>query len=241
MYDSSNFVDWWVVMREKLSICENHNEILKIIENEAISLGFNNFAYAVRTTAPFTRPKTHILGNYPNEWVERYQAKNYGSHDPSIERSVRLKQLVVWDKNLHTENPQLFSEANDWGLKYGVTLTTRGVDNTLQVLSFSRNYGVITKKEEPILNLKLKCLLDLTHEKMCHVNTYHFGRVEIILSPREKEILQWTADGKSASEISLILGITVHTVNFHLKNLQQKLDANNKTASAARAVALGLI
>lgn len=228
-------------MNEKISNCSNYGEILKIIDVEASSLGFNNFAYAVRTTAPFSRPRTCILGNYPQDWVERYQAKNYGSHDPSIERGVKLKQLVVWDKSLHAESPQLFSEANEWGLKYGATFTTRGFDNTYQILSFARSYDAISKNEEPILNLTLKCLLDLSYDRMCEVNSHPLGGEKILLSPREKEILQWTADGKSASEISIILGITVHTINFHMKNIQHKLGANNKTASAARAIALGLI
>ncbi|GHC38834.1 autoinducer binding domain-containing protein [Aidingimonas halophila] len=241
MNNQRGFVDWWVMMSEKIAACESHDEILDFIGIEAASLGFNNYAYAIRTTEPFTRPKTYILGSYPNEWIKRYHAKNYGPHDPTIELGIRRKKLILWDRKVHKENPQLFGEANEWGLKYGATFTTKGVDNTLQVLSFSRKHEDISKKEEPIINLTLKCLLDICYDKMREINVHPFYDFEITLSPREKEILQWTADGKSASEISIILGITIHTVNFHLKNIQKKMGVNNKTASVARAVALSLI
>ncbi|MGV5212232.1 LuxR C-terminal-related transcriptional regulator, partial [Pseudomonas aeruginosa] len=63
----------------------------------------------------------------------------------------------------------------------------------------------------------------------------------VCLSHREREILQWTADGKSSGEIAIILSISESTVNFHHKNIQKKFDAPNKTLAAAYAAALGLI
>ncbi|EOX9901251.1 LuxR C-terminal-related transcriptional regulator, partial [Pseudomonas aeruginosa] len=57
----------------------------------------------------------------------------------------------------------------------------------------------------------------------------------VCLSHREREILQWTADGKSSGEIAIILSISESTVNFHHKNIQKKFDAPNKTLAAAYA------
>ncbi len=51
----------------------------------------------------------------------------------------------------------------------------------------------------------------------------------IRLTLREKEILLWTAEGKTSWEISLILNIAERTVTFHVQNSIQKL--NVATAS----------
>lgn len=43
------------------------------------------------------------------------------------------------------------------------------------------------------------------------------------LTPREEEIMRWVAEGKTNWEISIILGVSLNTVKFHLKNVYQKL------------------
>jgi LuxR family transcriptional regulator len=59
------------------------------------------------------------------------------------------------------------------------------------------------------------------------------------LTLREREVMQWTADGKSAQDIADILVLSKSVVDFHLKNSIKKLDSSNKTAAVARAVLLG--
>ena len=61
------------------------------------------------------------------------------------------------------------------------------------------------------------------------------------LTLREREVLAWTADGKTAYEIGMIFGIAERTVKFHLQNAVVKLDAMNKTHAATKAAMLGLL
>ncbi len=61
------------------------------------------------------------------------------------------------------------------------------------------------------------------------------------LSPREKEILKWLKAGKSSWDISIILDITERTVNFHINNVKQKLNAVSRAQAVAIAMGLGLI
>lgn len=61
------------------------------------------------------------------------------------------------------------------------------------------------------------------------------------LTNREMEVLRWTALGKTSDEIARILGISINTVNFHLKNAISKLRTVNKTAAVYRATILGLL
>jgi len=63
----------------------------------------------------------------------------------------------------------------------------------------------------------------------------------VILSPREIEVLQWLKVGKSSWDISEILHISERTVNFHIRNIMQKLDAVNRTQAVAVAIETGLL
>ena len=66
-------------------------------------------------------------------------------------------------------------------------------------------------------------------------------RCQPVLSLREREVLEWTACGKTSEEISRILELSVSAVNFHVKNLLCKLQCCNKTAAVARAALLGML
>jgi two-component system NarL family response regulator len=61
------------------------------------------------------------------------------------------------------------------------------------------------------------------------------------LSPREVEVLQWVAAGKSNKEIGAQLYIAEGTVKTHVKNLLEKLEVVGRTAAIREAVHRGLV
>ncbi|MNJ00010.1 Regulatory protein SdiA [compost metagenome] len=63
----------------------------------------------------------------------------------------------------------------------------------------------------------------------------------INLSPREKEILLWGADGKTSEEIAIILGLSQDAINFHHKKIQRKLNTTNRAQAIAHAIVKGYI
>ena len=52
------------------------------------------------------------------------------------------------------------------------------------------------------------------------------------LTPREREVMQWLAEGKSNEEIGLILGISAHTVKNHLDKIFKKLGVDSRHAAS---------
>jgi DNA-binding CsgD family transcriptional regulator len=61
------------------------------------------------------------------------------------------------------------------------------------------------------------------------------------LSPREREVLWWAAEGKSAQEIGEILNIAKRTVDEHTQKAIRKLGAANRTQAVATALRRKLI
>lgn len=60
------------------------------------------------------------------------------------------------------------------------------------------------------------------------------------LTVREIEILKWTAEGKTAADIAIILSMKERTVHFHVANAVQKMGACNKTAAVVQAALSGM-
>lgn len=63
----------------------------------------------------------------------------------------------------------------------------------------------------------------------------------VILTPKEREILELLARALSNKEIALALGVGEVTVKWHLKNLFGKLDASSRKHAVRRALMLGLL
>jgi two-component system nitrate/nitrite response regulator NarP len=53
------------------------------------------------------------------------------------------------------------------------------------------------------------------------------------LTVRERELLAALADGWSNLQIAARIGISRNTVKYHLKNLYDKLDVNNRAMAVA--------
>jgi LuxR family maltose regulon positive regulatory protein len=63
----------------------------------------------------------------------------------------------------------------------------------------------------------------------------------VILTPKEREILELLARNLSNKEIALAATVGEGTVKWHLKNLFGKLDASSRKHAVRRAIALGLL
>lgn len=65
-------------------------------------------------------------------------------------------------------------------------------------------------------------------------NTYH-------LTPREKQILQLIAEGKSNKDIAALLDLSVNTVSVHRANIMEKLNIHRTAELVLYAVRQGLV
>lgn len=66
------------------------------------------------------------------------------------------------------------------------------------------------------------------------------GRVKP-LSRREIEVLEWLQSGKTNWEIGSIMQVSPLTVKNHVQNILRKLDVENRSQAASKALKLGLI
>ncbi len=64
---------------------------------------------------------------------------------------------------------------------------------------------------------------------------------KVLLSGREQEVLELIARGFSYAEISRLKGVSVHTVQTHIKSLYSKLAVHSKSEAVFEATRMGLL
>lgn len=62
-----------------------------------------------------------------------------------------------------------------------------------------------------------------------------------VISPRELEVIKWSAEGKTSIETAVILGLSEHTINSYTTKILQKLQVVNRAQMVAKAIRMGLI
>src|SRR5215471_1600145 len=233
---------------EHSNIISCPRELFSLLLKAAQDEGFTQLAYGALTyDEPIRlvdRPHPAVALNYSAQWQGRYIECGYGAIDPVVTCASSIAAPFLWDwfvirYPLSNRQRQLFNEAAEAGLKNGVTVPLHGPWGRLAVISFASQFNDVRPKAQ--LD-RLNALASQFHVAFTSLSgDFRRDLPSIDLSPREKDCLRWTAQGKSSWDISMILTISENTVNFHVKNAIRKLDATNRIVAVVKAIRLGLI
>ena len=216
--------------------------VFDALQAEARRLGFEHCAYGLRLAVPVSNPKVITLNNYPAAWQARYLEAGYLQVDPSVRHGQLSQQPLVWTDEVFAGAPDLWEEAREHGLRVGWAQSSLDGFGVGGMLTLSRSTEQLDELELAAKETEMRWLVQAAHLALSRFMKPRYAvQPEAPLTPREIEVLKWTADGKTAADIGAILAISVPTVNFHIKNVIAKLRAANKTAAVVQALMSGLL
>ncbi len=230
---------------ELLQITEpacSETEVFARIELAAKSMGFDHCAYGLRVPWPLTNPKILMMNNYSSVWQKRYAEAGYLLIDPTVQHGRQSQTPLVWTEDVFAGSRQLWEDARAHGLSVGWAQSSLDSNGVGGMLSLARSHDLLTPKELRAKENQMHWLVNIAHLTLSRFLIEKSTQSQNIgLTPREVEVLKWTADGKSAQEIADILNVTKHVIDFHIKNAIHKLQTANKSAAVVKAAMLGLL
>jgi len=225
-----------------LANMESEQDLFDQMAKIARSLGFEYCAYGIRMPVPISQPKIAVFSNYPGTWQRRYLERGYLQIDPTVQHALRSSIPLIWSDDIFAATPELWEEARGHGLRVGWAQAARDGSGAVGLLTLARGSDAISAEELALNQARMSWLAQYSHIAMAHLLAPRLApEMAVSLTLREKEILRWTAEGKTSYEISQILSIAERTVNFHVNNVMSKLGCTNKTQAAVKAAALGLL
>ncbi|WDD90760.1 LuxR family transcriptional regulator (plasmid) [Burkholderia sp. FERM BP-3421] len=237
-------------MYEDLSV-ESFNEILHVHSERGLfdhtqsrirQLGFKNFVYRYQLAGASTSRRA--FDGYPPAWSARYEDAGYAEIDPLIRQCLSRTVPLIWDDALFTgPAARLRAEAKAHGLVYGLSCPVHDRGGMFSMLCMATDFPFQHRQDNTLRLLSLAQLLaSFVHSAMRKLLECKAPAQNTCdLTTREREALQWAGRGKTAWEISKILGITQRTVVFHLTNAVRKMGATNRAQAVAMASARGVI
>jgi DNA-binding CsgD family transcriptional regulator len=95
-----------------------------------------------------------------------------------------------------------------------------------KIESIIRNIQKIKEMNRKRLAKKIKNVMYM--DNGIETDTFEDKCIEYRLSPREREVLQLTLEGKSAKDIAGKLGLSAHTVRNHTRHIYKKCGVKNR-------------
>ena len=223
---------------------ESEQELFDEIALLAKDMGFDYCAYGIQMSVPISRPFVASFNNFSKEWRVCQQERGaYLEAEPVALSGLKtgLRTLVPAN-DVFVDAPELWNEARAHGLHYGWTQFSRDASGSVGMLTLARTVAQLTEYELFENKIKMAWLAQFSHATMSRLLVPKYApETLIIMTLREKEVLRWTAEGKTAYEIGQILAVSDRTVNFHINNVVTKLGASNKTQAAVKAATLGML
>lgn len=221
---------------------DSEQALFEQIARTARTLGFEYCAYGIRMPIPVSRPKVAMYSNYSAQWQRCYNERGYLRVDPTVQHALKSTLPVVWSNRLFDSARDMWEEARGHGLQFGWAQASRDASGAVGLLSLARSAEPLTAEELARNQARMSWLAQYAHAGMSRLLSPKLApESQVVLTAREKEVLRWTAEGKTAYEISQILSVAERTVNFHINNVIAKLGTSNKTQAAVKAAALGML
>jgi LuxR family quorum-sensing system transcriptional regulator CciR len=237
-------------------------DVFELLCEAAAALGYRwvgLFALTQEAIAAAGAAAPIVIANYPESFTEKYLRLGRDAVDPVLALAADTITALLWDdvvagKSLSVEQRALEAERRDAGLHDEVTCPIHGAHGQCFALRFARGEpGPCDRAQTATLQILAihvyyalaRIWAERAKSSSSSESLADHGQAQIAglcaLSQREQEVMLWTARGKSASSISVILDIAENTVNFYVKNAMRKLGTTNRVVAVVLAVRAGLI
>lgn len=224
---------------EALAKATTFDEWVSVSKKLMLNLGYSRFLLGLKSAPDSCNTNALIYTDYPAAWRDKYDSANYAAIDPTVRHCMTSNRPLIWNRKsyLEAEEADFFEEAAVYGLEHGVALPIHGPQGQAGMLCLKPEENDDTGLDAIIRSLPMAALLrDYAQDGVLSLTASSSEVTPVHLTSREKEVLQWSASGKTTWEISLILSCTAAAVEFHFKNIRRKFGVTSRRVAMIKAV-----
>ena len=224
---------------------KNQDQFRSVVIRFAQRLGFDKVSAMVAVDHVGSPPEFIAVHNAPLAYVQTFDDLSISKRDPIAQHCKRNTVPILWGQDTYLKSNAIekWEHQAHYGYRNGIAMALHMPEGRHFMLGVERDMELPTDGRE-LTRIVADLQLFAVHaqDTALRVLVSEAARPELpALTPRELEVLRWTMDGKTTSQISVILGIGDRTSVFHLQNAMQKLNCNSKHVAVVRALRLGLL
>ncbi len=227
---------------ELLESLSTTDEIMDQLAKALGRFGFESFVLAgLPSTDPQAEPMA-LTANWPKEWIDIYVRENYFAVDPVLRWCRYSLDPFEWreapyDRTAEPRAREMMARAAEFRLANGFCIPFYGPSGYHAHLSMAGVDLDLSPRTHPAVRLMGTHAFERIRRQFGPAQRPSFEQ----LTEREREVLTWTALGKTSAEVADILKLSKRTVDEYSVRASRKLRTQNKTHAVARALQERLI
>ena len=230
----------------ELKTAQTQESLKSNLESWKEITGFDWYLFALNRSESMQVSEHIIISNYPVEWLQKYESEKLFTVDPVVKYVINHQNAIFWDSFVDLdgynspEQLDFLELASSFGLVSGCSIPCNSYGHYAVFSMAANSKAKLSNMNEylPFNHFYANQLL----ESVLRVNVEsETTAMRDDFSDREMECLFWGSEGKTAWEISQILGISERTVVFHFTNATAKLDAVNRQHAISKALMYGIV
>ena len=190
-----------------------------------------------------------ILHRGPRDYADIYLGEELYLHSPTYEWAERNRGFVSWPEAVRQHGgpptPQMLRIAQlnaQFGFAAGFVGSMNDVVPGMKgVIGLSPAQGVGQDEADALWSRvggEIATLCNLMHLR---VGTLPRTGQRRPLTTRQREALEWYSQGKTTQDIATIMGLSIATVEKHLRMARDSLDAQTTAHAVKKAASLNLL
>jgi LuxR family quorum sensing-dependent transcriptional regulator len=229
---------------QRLQQLSDYDEICRLVAKELEWFGFTHVSCISMPGPGQDQSDCVMMNTRPQEYIDHYIEKNYVARDPVIKELRNTLNPYSWSdirkrRELSRGEKAIMDEAREFDVRDGLTIPIMTQSGSITLFCPCGREPNITERARAaveIIGIYTQHAL-----KRAMLQRQRSEAVHTPLTPREREIMQWVACGKTDEEIADILSIGTTTVTTHVEHAKQKLDAFRRTYAVVQAIRYGEI
>ena len=228
-----------------VSETNTETELAEALGTVARELGFTYFALSHHVDIRRAAQPAIRLHNYPEDWVEYYDANSLGVSDPVHRASHVTSVGFAWSEiprmiAMTQKDHEILLRGGARGIGDGFTVPANVPGESNGSCSFANPAGTALREEDLPLAQLIGAFAFEAARRLWRVRA-PLDQPMPKLTDRQRECILWVARGKSDWEISRILGVEHETVVRHLKQARERYGVGKRTMLAVQALFDGSI
>lgn len=204
-----------------------------------------NLSYWFLGASPDMPDRMTWLSTYDQDYMAFYMREYTPVKDRAFNVCFRRLLPLDWDEVRNTDEAvqNLHAVAERYGVgRHGISFPIRDVEmgDAMFSVNFECEDGSWNQIRTDLVN-RLHLFAHYFHQRMRDVIAVQPVSSAFDLAPREREVLNWAAEGKTAWETARLLRVSERAVRLYMENAMTKLRANSKPQAVAIAFRNGIL